>query len=78
MLDVGCGPGDVTFLAARLVGPNGAVLGIDAAADIIDMARARAATQHLSHVSLQPGRRQRAGRRPQRPGCYRESQVIPS
>jgi SAM-dependent methyltransferase len=29
VLDVGCGTGDVLFLATRLVGPTGAVLGVD-------------------------------------------------
>jgi SAM-dependent methyltransferase len=53
VLDVGCGPGEVSFVAARLVGPTGSVLGIDAAADIIEMARARAATQDLPHLSFQ-------------------------
>src|SRR5215467_10038383 len=42
VLDVGCGPGDVSFLAARLVGPSGSVLGIDASADVIALARRRA------------------------------------
>jgi 2-polyprenyl-3-methyl-5-hydroxy-6-metoxy-1,4-benzoquinol methylase len=31
VLDIGCGPGDVSFIAARLVGPTGTVLGVDAA-----------------------------------------------
>ena len=29
VLDLGCGVGDVSFLAARMVGAGGAVLGID-------------------------------------------------
>jgi 2-polyprenyl-3-methyl-5-hydroxy-6-metoxy-1,4-benzoquinol methylase len=42
VLDVGCGPGDVSIVASRLVGSTGTVLGVDAAADIIDFARIRA------------------------------------
>jgi 2-polyprenyl-3-methyl-5-hydroxy-6-metoxy-1,4-benzoquinol methylase len=53
VLDVGCGPGDVSFVAARLVGPDGAVLGIDAAADIIELARTRAAEQGLESVEFE-------------------------
>jgi ubiquinone/menaquinone biosynthesis C-methylase UbiE len=52
VLDVGCGPGDVSFLAARLVGSTGTVLGIDASAEIIEMARARATERDLSWVSF--------------------------
>jgi ubiquinone/menaquinone biosynthesis C-methylase UbiE len=52
VLDVGCGPGDVSFVAARLVGPTGTVLGVDAAAEIIEVARTRAAEQGLSWVSF--------------------------
>jgi ubiquinone/menaquinone biosynthesis C-methylase UbiE len=48
VLDVGCGPGDVSFIAARLVGPTGTVLGVDAAPQMIELARARAAEQGLS------------------------------
>ena len=52
VLDVGCGPGDVSFVAARLVGPQGAVIGIDAA-DIIELARSRAAEQGFSSVRFE-------------------------
>ena len=48
VLDAGCGPGDVSFIAARLVGPTGTVLGVDAAPEMIELARARAAEQGLS------------------------------
>ena len=50
VLDIGCGPGDVSFLAARLVGPTGSVLGVDAAPEMIELARARAAEQGLPTV----------------------------
>ncbi|WP_086828041.1 class I SAM-dependent methyltransferase [Streptomyces sp. NRRL B-24572] len=42
-LDVGCGAGDVTFLAARIVGSTGSVTGVDAAPRALEVARARAA-----------------------------------
>ncbi len=53
VLDVGCGPGDVSFVAARLVGPTGTVLGVDAAAEIVEVARSRAAEQGLSWVKFE-------------------------
>ncbi|OMC54832.1 methylase [Mycobacterium sp. IS-836] len=53
VLDVGCGPGDVSFIAARLVGREGRVLGVDAAADVIELARTRAADQGLESVSFE-------------------------
>lgn len=52
VLDVGCGPGDVTFLAARLVGPGGAVIGVDRDPRAIAAARARAETAGLANVSF--------------------------
>ena len=45
VLDLGCGAGDVSLLAARLVGPSGTVVGIDASADALALAERRA--QHL-------------------------------
>jgi ubiquinone/menaquinone biosynthesis C-methylase UbiE len=43
VLDVGCGVGDVSMMAAWLVGPAGAVLGIDRSAESIEVARLRSA-----------------------------------
>jgi SAM-dependent methyltransferase len=42
VLDIGCGVGDVSLLAGRLVGPTGFVLGVDRSADAIDVAERRA------------------------------------
>jgi len=53
VLDVGCGPGDVSFVAARLVGPEGTVIGIDAADDIIELARDRATEHGLTSVRFE-------------------------
>jgi ubiquinone/menaquinone biosynthesis C-methylase UbiE len=52
VLDVGSGPGDVSLIAARIVGPTGTVLGIDAAPEMITLARARAAEKRLSTVGF--------------------------
>jgi ubiquinone/menaquinone biosynthesis C-methylase UbiE len=57
VLDIGCGPGDVSFVAARLVGPTGSVLGVDAAPEMIELARTRAAekglpTVHFTHTAI--------------------------
>jgi len=43
----------VSFLAARLVGPTGTVLGVDRAVDVIDFARARAAELDISTVRFE-------------------------
>src|SRR3990172_10323478 len=42
VLDIGCGVGDVSMIAAEMVGPTGSVLGIDNAADALPTARSRA------------------------------------
>lgn len=53
VLDVGCGPGDVSMIAARLVGQEGSVVGVDADADVIELARARVAEQGLQTISFE-------------------------
>jgi ubiquinone/menaquinone biosynthesis C-methylase UbiE len=50
VLDIGCGPGDVSFIAARLVGTTGTVLGVDAAPEMVELARARATELGLATV----------------------------
>src|SRR5262249_18479631 len=50
VLDVGCGPGDVAFLAARLVGPEGAVIGVDKSREAIELASQRAAGAGVTNV----------------------------
>jgi 2-polyprenyl-3-methyl-5-hydroxy-6-metoxy-1,4-benzoquinol methylase len=55
VLDVGCGAGDVSFLLARMVGPSGAVVGVDRSQDAVAMATARAQAMELSQVSFSQG-----------------------
>src|SRR5882762_10965836 len=50
VLDLGCGAGDVSMLAGKLVGPTGSVVGIDPNADVLAVARGRA--EGLSHVTF--------------------------
>jgi SAM-dependent methyltransferase len=52
VLDVGCGAGDVTFLAAEFVGPSGTVLGIDSSPRALDTARLRASRAGLRNVTF--------------------------
>jgi ubiquinone/menaquinone biosynthesis C-methylase UbiE len=55
VLDVGCGSGDVAFLAAQLVGPNGSVIGVDRTAAAIARARSRAETKQISNANFVEG-----------------------
>ena len=43
VLDIGCGVGDVTLLAAELVGPSGTVLGVDRSPESVAVATRRVA-----------------------------------
>jgi ubiquinone/menaquinone biosynthesis C-methylase UbiE len=52
VLDIGSGLGDVTMLAARLVGPSGAVMGVDRDASIIAKAETRVAEAGFRNVSF--------------------------
>lgn len=53
VLDIGCGAGDLTMIAARLVGTAGAVIGVDLDADMLELARARAHEAGLANVAFQ-------------------------
>jgi SAM-dependent methyltransferase len=55
VLDAGCGRGDVSFLAARLVGEQGEVLGVDRDAHSLAAARERARDLGLSNISFSEG-----------------------
>ena len=55
VLDVGCGPGDTTFLAADLVSETGEVVGVDRAPAALVAARARADALSLHNVSFRQG-----------------------
>jgi SAM-dependent methyltransferase len=53
VLDIGCGVGDVSFLAAELVGPAGAVMGIDRDPGVLRFARERAKGNGFTNVAFE-------------------------
>src|SRR5215469_15923633 len=53
VLDIGCGVGDVSLLAARLVGAAGNVLGVDRASSSVDTARRRVASLGVTNVQFE-------------------------
>jgi SAM-dependent methyltransferase len=55
VLDLGCGAGGATFLAADLVGPDGSVVGLDHSPEALDRARLRARQRGLTQVQFIEG-----------------------
>jgi len=55
VLDVGCGAGDVSLLAAAFVGSGGSVLGVDQSPDSVALARERAKAAGLDNVKFEVG-----------------------
>jgi ubiquinone/menaquinone biosynthesis C-methylase UbiE len=55
VVDVGCGVGDTTFLAAELVGAKGSVTGIDRSSEALATARQRAERIGLKNVQFVEG-----------------------
>ncbi|WP_417582826.1 class I SAM-dependent methyltransferase [Pelagibacterium sp.] len=47
VLDVGCGVGDVSLIAAEIVGPQGKIIGLDPSEAALSVARARAQAKGL-------------------------------
>src|SRR6187455_456307 len=55
VLDVGCGAGDVTLLAASIVGPAGSITGVDMNADSVNLARSRVEAAKIPNVTFEAG-----------------------
>lgn len=55
VLDLGCGAGDVAFVAAELVGTDGWVVGVDRSPDALARARLRAGQRGLTQVRFVEG-----------------------
>ena len=55
VLDLGCGVGDVAFVAADLVGPGGSVVGVDRLPKALARARLRAEQRGLAQVRFLEG-----------------------
>lgn len=61
VLDVGCGVGDVSMIAASLVGPGGSVVGIDQAAEGLGLAARRADAAGYSWLQFRQADLHRVG-----------------
>jgi ubiquinone/menaquinone biosynthesis C-methylase UbiE len=53
VLEIGCGIGDLSLLAAAMVGAQGCVLGIDRSPFSVDAARRRTAACGVTHAEFQ-------------------------
>ena len=60
VLDAGCGSGESTFLAARLVGPDGYVVGLDRDHNAIRLARRAADERWIENLEFREGDGQQA------------------
>jgi SAM-dependent methyltransferase len=56
VLDLGSGPGLDAFLAARVVGPAGRVIGVDMTPEMLERARTTAARAGIANVEFREGR----------------------
>jgi SAM-dependent methyltransferase len=52
VLELAAGPGDTGFMAARLIKPGGTLICSDASAEMLDVARERAAEQGINNVEF--------------------------
>jgi SAM-dependent methyltransferase len=55
VVDAGSGAGFDSFVAARMVGPTGSVVGIDMTAEMLDKARATADNMEMANVEFRDG-----------------------
>ena len=55
VLDVGCGPGDISFLLSELVGAEGSVVGVERDEQALARASQRAAESDIENVEFVPG-----------------------
>ena len=62
--DLGCGPGAISMVMARLVGPAGRVEGVDGDESVIEAARAGAEQAGMSNVTFGTGRADASGLTP--------------
>ncbi len=52
ILDLGCGAGDVSMMAAKMVGPQGSVVGVDQSSEAIAKAESRAREAGLPQIEF--------------------------